>query len=258
MFSTFFQPSSEQEREALRRRLIGFPLVLLAHLIIVLLLMQIAATVLPKDMKPPTVFNLMPDKGDEAKSTKVEKAKKAAGGATAKAPATKRAPRETPASEVDTTKTDNSFSSLLIPGLEKFDVRDVPQRGQQVAQGEGAGAGPGADDGSGDGGGAGPGGERLYDADWARRPTDAELGGYLPKNSVRSGSGLIACRTVEGNRVEDCKIIGEDPPGSGFGRAVLNAAWQFRVLPPRVGSRRLVGSWVRIRIDYSERGVDVR
>jgi len=249
MFSTFFQPSSEQEREALRRRLIGFPLVLLAHLIIVLLLMQIAATVLPKDMKPPTVFNLMPDKGDEAKSTKVEKAKKAAGGATAKAPATKRAPRETPASEVDTTKTDNSFSSLLIPGLEKFDVRDVPQRGQQVAQGAGAGAGPGADDGSGDGGGTGPGGERLYYGDWYRRPTAAEMDPYLPPN-VLNGSALIACRTVKNFRVEDCRLLRESPLGSGFGRGVLKAAWQFRIISPRINNRSLIGGW--IMIEYTQ------
>jgi protein TonB len=45
----------------------------------------------------------------------------------------------------------------------------------------------------------------------------------------------------------------EGPQGSMMGRAVLAAAWQFRVRPARVNGREQFGSWVRIRIDYTIR-----
>jgi periplasmic protein TonB len=64
-------------------------------------------------------------------------------------------------------------------------------------------------------------------------------------------AALIACRTVPDFRVEDCQLLSESPAGSNIGRAVLAAAWQFRVRPARVGGRSQVGSWVRIRIDYT-------
>ena len=97
--------------------------------------------------------------------------------------------------------------------------------------------------------GQGPNGEALYAAQWAREPTNAELAGYLPRNAPE-GYGLIACKTVEGNRVEDCIELANEPAGSRLASAVRQAAWQFRVRPPRKNGRPLVGSWVQIRIDY--------
>jgi protein TonB len=64
---------------------------------------------------------------------------------------------------------------------------------------------------------------------------------------------LIVCRTAPDFRVEDCVGLDEYPDGSNLQRAVLAAAWQFRVRPPRVGGVSKVGAWVRIRIDYTER-----
>ena len=101
--------------------------------------------------------------------------------------------------------------------------------------------------------GHGPNGEVLYAAEWAREPTDAELGGYLPRNAP-DGWGLIACKTIPNDRVDDCIELGQDPPGSHLASAVRQAAWQFRVRPPRKNGRELVGSWVQIRIDYDHIG----
>lgn len=96
--------------------------------------------------------------------------------------------------------------------------------------------------------GHGPHGEVLYAADWARHPTDAELGGYLPANAP-DGFGLIACKTIPGDRVEDCVEL-DQTPGSHLASAVRQAAWQFRIRPPRRNGVPLVGSWVEIHIDY--------
>jgi protein TonB len=98
--------------------------------------------------------------------------------------------------------------------------------------------------------GTAPNGEPLYAARWYREPTDQELSGYL-STANSPGVALIACKTVSGYYVEDCVLLSESPQGSQIGRAVLAAAWQFRVRPARIGGQEQFGSWVRIRITYS-------
>ena len=111
-----------------------------------------------------------------------------------------------------------------------------------AASGAGATAATGA--------GEGPGGVTLYNAEWVREPSDAELRTYLPR-AVDSGSwALIACQTIAHNQVENCAQLGESPRGSGLSKAMRLAAWQFRVRPPRIDGKPMVGAWVRIRIDF--------
>lgn len=100
--------------------------------------------------------------------------------------------------------------------------------------------------------GTAPNGQPLYAASWYREPRDGELRGYLSTASG-PGWGLIACRTAPNYRVEDCVALEEYPRGSQINRAILAAAWQFQVRPPRLGGQPQVGTWVRIRIDY---GID--
>lgn len=98
--------------------------------------------------------------------------------------------------------------------------------------------------------GTAPNGQPLYAASWYREPEHAMMRAYL--SSARGpGYGLIACRTVEDFRVEDCVGLEEYPQGSNIMRSALAAAWEFRVRPPRRGGQVLVGSWVRIRISYN-------
>lgn len=101
--------------------------------------------------------------------------------------------------------------------------------------------------------GTAPNGEPLYAAQWYREPEAAMMRSYL-STARGPGWGLIACRTALDYRVEDCVGLGEYPEGSQIERSALAAAWEFRVRPPRRGGQPLVGSWVRIRIDYGMSG----
>ena len=92
----------------------------------------------------------------------------------------------------------------------------------------------------------------MYKAEWYREPTDAELAGYLPGRSIEPGSWAeVACKTIPDDRVENCQAIGESPPGSGLGKALRLAGWQFRIRPPRIDGKPQVGTWVKVHIEFT-------
>ena len=95
--------------------------------------------------------------------------------------------------------------------------------------------------------GTAPNGEPMYAARWYREPGQ-EFWGYL--SAASPGSALMACRTIADFEVADCVPLGETA-GSQLSRSILAGAGVLRVRPPRLGGRSLVGSWVRIRIDYT-------
>lgn len=100
--------------------------------------------------------------------------------------------------------------------------------------------------------GTAPNGQPMYAAAWYREPSNDELAGYL-STAEGPGWGLVACKTAPEWHVEDCVALDEAPAGSRIARAVVAAAWQFQVRPPRINGQYKVGEWVRIRIDYGIR-----
>jgi periplasmic protein TonB len=132
------------------------------------------------------------------------------------------------------------------PALRGFDLNKLPPAETAPAQMAQAGPPDSAVV------GVAPDGSKLYAAEWAREPTDAELAFYIRGKGRPGAWGLIACKTIARFKVEDCRPIGESP-GSGLGYAVTEAAWQFRVKPPRINGEYQVGTWVSIRIDLSEK-----
>lgn len=117
-----------------------------------------------------------------------------------------------------------------------------------------AGAGSASADagGGGNGAGEGPGGATLYNAQWYREPTDAEMGTYLPHGAPHGAWAMIACKTIDHYHVEDCQELDESPRGSGLARGLRQAAWQFLVRPPRIDGKPMIGAWVRIRFDFTK------
>ena len=249
MPSAPYLPSSYLQPVSLRRRATAFALAAVANLLLLLMLFNLAPTVTAiKNIARMSTFSLTPAPNPAPSKAKVKtRTKKASSGAPARTPV--------PVAKPAVTVTESPIPAplnMIIMSKDVLAATDLAMNTKQPGRGAGAasGAGKGDDSGADDGEGTGPGGEKLYNAEWYVEPTNAELAGYLPSNGPRTGWGMIACRTMPQNRVDDCVELGQSPPGSGFARAVRQAAWQFRVRPPRVGERRLVGAWVRIRIDY--------
>ena len=94
----------------------------------------------------------------------------------------------------------------------EFAASDISKMAQHPA----GDTGGGQDSGAAAGAGEGPGGAHLYNAEWFREPTHAELVTYMPNGGAPGSWGMIVCRTIDNNRVEDCRELAESPLGSGL------------------------------------------
>ncbi len=226
-----------------RRRAAAFVVVVAVHLLLGLLLYLVAPRFLaPVPERPPILVTLLPSPEPRPSPTQRFRAAPAAA---------KKAPRPPAASR----KPPAAFKLPIIivskADLAAGDISKIPSLSVESA------AAPAGDGQPGDtefAEGGAPGGERLYDVEWYRRPTHPELSGYLPRGAPPGAVAVIACKIIETYRVEDCQELGEAPLGSGVSRAMRQAAWQFRVRPPRRGGKELYGVWVKIVIEFNQRG----
>ncbi|HEX6071457.1 MAG TPA: hypothetical protein VFY95_00405 [Sphingomicrobium sp.] len=228
-----YRVPSAYERPPLQRRASGLALAVAVNVGLLLVLLTLGVIPLPEQKSSrATIVDFLPESHSKATRAPASAAR-----------SEPRKPRLKPPKivlPVKPTIQPPPWIEMSKADMAAADIRNLPK----------AGAGDGASAGDSEEVGRGPHGEVLYAAEWAREPTDAELGGYLPKNAP-DGWGLIACKTIPGNRVDDCVELGQSPRGSRLAGAVRQAAWQFRVRPPRKNGKPLVGEWVRIRIDYT-------
>lgn len=227
------------ERPPLRRRASGFALALAINLILLFLLLGLGVRLpIARKGEPGTlVIDLTPPapkaRGEETKSEPVRQQPK---------PVPKPPRIVLPAKPTITLPKPLPIIELSHQEYAAADVRALPRP---------SAASSAADDS--EIVGQGPNGETLYGAEWAREPTNQELAFYLPKDAPE-GFGLIACKTYPQNRVDDCVALESYPASAHLDRAVLNAAWQFKVRAPRKNGKPMIGEWVRIRIDYVHSG----
>lgn len=248
MLSASFQARENRERTPLRRRIGGILFALLVELLLVIALLSLNRfNPEPQKVAPPLSFELIPapEKGGGEKAAKAAPANKSEPAPSKSDVMTVPKPVVPPPVPVAPPKKD------LFPDLVRVD-RDTLTSGDigKIPSTAREGGDSGKDSVAAYGPGQGPGGQPLYNAEWVREPTQAELAFYLPPIK-ESGWALIACRTAPDNRVENCRTLGESPLGSGLSRGFRQAAWQFRVYPPRVGGKKLIGAWVRIYYQLS-------
>nr|WP_314187342.1 energy transducer TonB [uncultured Brevundimonas sp.] len=112
----------------------------------------------------------------------------------------------------------------------------------QGGQGTGAGSGVG----SGSGPGSGSTGPRLVTG-----PTIGQIrANHPPRARSRYGRAELSCVIRLDNRLDDCRIVDETPPGLGFGAAGLQVSGFFRFQPPTENGRPVQGQRVTVGIDF--------
>lgn len=250
-----YQPSSD------RRRAISLGLTIAAHLLIVWLLLHLAPVF--DTMKEPgrsLTVNMLPVGDNNATATKSAKAPARAARASRRtAPDPPAAPKPPAEDTPVPPPVETPFPGYLVLTRNDFaasDVGKMPSRnsggsaGKQLAAADGQGDGDAGD--SSAAAGIGPGGQRLYAAEWYVEPAQSQLSPYLPKEVPLGAWAEIACRTAANYRVEDCVQLGDSRAGSGLARSIREAAWQFKVRPPRINGKAQIGAWVRIRIDFTK------
>jgi hypothetical protein len=216
--------------------------VMIEAMIVIALLMQRPEPPEPPVPTAPAVFDLQPAAQPASARSQQRKSRKAAQTATAKP--VPRPPAQTP-------PVPDAKQKIVVMTKADYAATDIGALASRSAAGSsaaGKGKGPAMS-----GPGEGPGGARLYNAEWYVEPSRGELALYLPNGAPPNSWAMIACRTIANYHVENCVGLGESPPGSGLARAMRLASWQFRVRPPSVDGRPLIGSWVRIRFDWNER-----
>ncbi len=227
-------------------------LAILAHILIILLLLRLSPLPADRERSGEALKTFQVSAGKTATTaTKQAKAEPKHAAHAAAAPRKKPWAQPSKLHSPSTPGADASAIWALGKGMFKgSDIAAIPSAKQGEAETETADAGGGSA-GDSQAAGAGPGGRAYYNAQWYVEPTGAEMQTYLPRSIPPSSWAEIVCQTAPQHRVENCRELKESPVGAGLTRALRQAAWQFKVLPPRINGKQVIGAWVVICWDFN-------
>jgi protein TonB len=166
-------------------------------------------------------------------------------------------PDPAPITLADLSQTLNGGEALvsLAPPIlaEMGDAHAPPGERGVPGIGEGGGGSGGGDG----GGGAGRSGRdlaRVYTASWAPSMDFAKDHRHYPRRAAKArveGVAWLKCRVIRDDRVSDCRLIGENPRGYGFGRAALKTAPGLRIQLHDQAGRRVYDEWTVVTSTFS-------
>ena len=252
MASSYLQRPDEQPGER-RRRTGSMLLAVAAHVLVILLLLYLTPVLTDRE-RAGSALKTFQVAGERTSSA--TKHAKAVPHHTASAPAPRAKPWAQP-SRLHTEATPDADAAAiwaLGKGMYKgSDIAAIPSADKGETEVADAAGGGGA--GKSKGAGAGPGG--AADAEWYREPSEAEMRTYVPHQAVPGNWGMIVCQTAPNYRVENCRELQQSPPGIGISRALRQASFQFKVRPPVVDGKPMIGAWVRIRFYIVDGGMSL-
>jgi protein TonB len=252
-----YSEQTDWDRDAIRRRGLGFAIALLLEAIIIFAILSLSLRAGGPVMGPRGLSTFSVEAEAESASSAEQSETKTA--VTQEQPRSVTPPIPPPLlPPVNPIKVPPPSQDFIKVSKSEFDAMDL----SKMPASGGSGSADGKASGQGSKGmmgpGLGPGGAQLYPVAWLREPYDSELAPYMAaiKRIPPGASADIACRMAEHNRVENCQIIGESPRGIGLAKALRLAAWQFLVKPPRIDNKPQLGVWVRIRFDFGVKEAD--
>ncbi len=233
--------SFARARPSLRNRAGGIVFSTLMILLTFLVMWRMGGISFEDDRKPPSLVAINLPKPPPPESASGSAPKKATAKVIAVEP---QQPRVLPPPVIKPKVTTPALVQVSRADMAAWDI-------SKLKKGDSNGGAGGAGTGKLYGPGEAPGVGKLYNAQWYREPTRAELATYMPQGSGAAAWAMIACKTAEAYHVENCQELDESPPGSGLARALRRASWQFLVRPPRIDGKPMIGAWVRIKFTFT-------
>ncbi len=86
---------------------------------------------------------------------------------------------------------------------------------------------------------------------WVRTPTSDQVARSYPSGAPNHGSARIVCSATPQGELVDCKLVAEDPPGAGFGGALLKLARYFKMAPVTRDGIPVAGGRVLIPVHFA-------